>query len=227
MIVELSFLPPSDVVEQADIKHALSEYEAAAHGARDADRALTQLQRSRGQAERDDAEATADAIAKRKADPGPKHVSKYEQQLADAQRQAAARQVVRARAQRAVVEAFERHGEALREQVERDFEQLRADYLSALDALIEAHRALSAGFKLHAFCANDNGTARFRPGAVYAAVDQIPVPRLQDDTQLLLADVFERLVRVGAPPSAPRTLTQALAAAREAGDPVGSTRYHD
>ena len=201
MDVELSFLPPSSAIEQSQIRRALVAYEVATREHRDADRAFVQLQRRRGQAEALDADALADAIGKGEKDPGAKNVTKYERELADAQRQAAARKLVLDRARGAVVEAFAKHGDELREQVAARFEQVHGEYLAALDVLVDAHRALVGEFRLHAFC-DANGAARFRPTAVYAAVAQIPIPaaQLQDDTRLPLDVVFELMRAAGAPP---------------------------
>ncbi len=137
--------------------------------------------------------------------PAAKHAETFERQLADARR-AAATAIVRENRWRQVAEAFEQHGDELREQVEQSFEQLRAEYVARLDELIEAHRKVSGAFRMKAFCDDSaNGTPRYRAGATYPAVDEIPVPpeKLRDNMRLALVDVFELQRDVGTPPRLP------------------------
>ena len=195
--------PPSGAVEQPEIRATLEHYEAATQNARDLDRQLVLLERNgRGRAEAADAAATADAIASGAKDPGSKHLTRYERELADAKRQASAAKLVEGRAWEAVQVAFREHGDELRQATERRLERARVAFLKALDDAERKHEELVSTLAWGTFFASEGMGHGIYRASSSATVPAPPVHAI-DDTVVVTTELFAALRAVGALPPPP------------------------
>lgn len=219
MRLERGAQPPASAIPESlpELRAAVAAWEKAALEAKQSDREMIRLERTgRAQAERADAEQLAAALVKREKDPGGRHVTKYERDLASARRAAAARAIVERDAWAQVQKMFDEHGAALQKQTEDQAAKLRTQYLAAVDELERRHAALSSALAWSTFFADPAttmGGGIFHPGG-FAATIKAPEPNPLDDGLIGVGDVLEELRWVGAERPAPPTNP---AAAREDG----------
>lgn len=205
MQVERGAMPPSDVVPVGEIKQALAAWEKAAQQARECDREQVKLTRGPERAKADalDARDLADALQDGK--PGPKtatHAEAFARQLDDAKRQASASAIIEERRWDDVQAALAQHIGELRQHTDQEFERRRADYVTAIDLVEQAHTRMTALIAMRTFLAQDGPGAGAYYRAGWAATITCPRPNALDDSQIAVPDVIAALRDVGGPPRA-------------------------
>lgn len=200
--IERGAVPPSDAVSQPQIKQALAAWERARLAAREADREMLKLERGTGraQAEHADAEQLAVALEHGKPAPKPTRAAQFEQQLADARRQARATALVEQRRWADAQAAFAEHIGELREHTDKEFELRRGAYVSAIDAVEQAHAQMADLIAMRVFLAEDGPGAGAFHAAGWASTITAPAANALDDSQVAVSDVLAELRDVGGPP---------------------------
>lgn len=175
-------LPPTDLIPVKALRDAVERYESAHRASNVAAQQVVQVGKERTAAEDADRKLYADAIEAGKSDPGCPNVDAHEQKLADASRYADAQAEVRARAQAALLKAFEEHGDELEAKITETLDEARADLLAAVDALEAKKNALAIAKSLDAWASGRS--RRFNPtpsgGKVRVGSHDIAVDALID-----------------------------------------------
>lgn len=136
-------IPPRDLTPIQEIAEAFERWTNANTAANLAVQTVDELRRERVKAERQDDQATADALEQGLKDPGPKHVAALDRRLEEAQRKARASLIVQRRANDALQQAHAEHGAAWTGHLHRMLDEARQSYRQALQAVQETQSHLS------------------------------------------------------------------------------------
>lgn len=191
----LKAIPSSTIVDHAEIKTAIEQYEVRLAEEHDARLAAVQAEQDLGEADHLDAVALADAIAADKKDPGDRNRQKQLVAIQDARRRHQATVVLLQRAVEGVVAAFAEHGASYEAELREQRESIREQIGHALDevgGLIELLRRNSA-------CLQIGGVQDrlLRPDVFLTGVE---VPRGRE--ALSPEELIEKLRALGAPTQA-------------------------
>jgi len=142
-------LPPVEAISHPAIRAAMEAHQEAKAAAYQADLEVEGLRRVRPEVVAKDATALADAYEQGKPAPSAKHTERADRELAEAERKAEARRIVRSRKYSAMVQAFARR------EWERDvlaaFERHQAAYREAVARLSQEAAELAQARALLSF----------------------------------------------------------------------------
>jgi hypothetical protein len=191
-MLNLDFMPPSEHIHQQQIRAALEAYQMATRARQDSARALAAAERDgRSRAEREDAEAAADALAAGSPIPAAKRAIAFEKRMAELRRVAAASEILAARRHDELATVSERHAVDLERNARERYEEARAAWAAAIERAEELHGLMQIEVATFAWATGE----RWRRPTAF--LSRVPLPAVGDYDHLEVADLFRLLGALG------------------------------
>jgi hypothetical protein len=154
-------LPPYQQISCKPISEAAAALDAARAEFDQRRKDLVELENTREQAEWRDAAASEKARAEHKPEPKRSHLSAHDRKLDDSRHQQRVCQLAVERAERALVDAIDRHGQEWGEEVDHACAELVGQWSEKLDEVMVLYAKLAAAFSVRAKVIAEDRQPRF------------------------------------------------------------------